>query len=262
MRKPKRTIRSKARPKSKVRTKTSRARKGSESSGATGFAKASGIRKRQEEDYQRQKDTPYDFRIKPGEEAEIVILDGPDREDPFFVTLHTVKNAKGRWDDAVCIADSGQNCPLCASLGKEGSFIMVLTILDRRPYKIQGGPNAGKVIKNSKKLLKVKGRNMAKFERQWKRHKGNWRGLRVNCRRDGDNEAAIGEDLEFLGRVKESALKKYKENQIPADYEKIFEAPTAKEMAARYRLGSGGVAGSEEFEDNDTGGDGLDGVKW
>lgn len=224
--------------------------------GATGFSKAKEKRQRQEEEYQRKKDTPYDFRLKPGDEAEVAIL---DEEEPFFVNLHKVKNAQGRWEDAVCIADTGVSCPLCSSLGKEGSYTMVLTVLDRRPYKIQNGPNAGKTIKASRKLFMVKGRNLPKFERQYKRLKGNWRGLRVLCRRDGDKEAAIGEDLEFLGKVKEVNLKKYGENSVAADYEKIFEMPSAKELAARYKV-QNTVAGSEEFDDDDDAD--LEDVKW
>lgn len=224
--------------------------------GADGFAKARDKRERQEEEYQRKKETPFDFRLKPGDEAEVVIVDD---EAPFFVTLHKVKNNQGRWEDAVCIAPTGVNCPLCASTGKDGSYCMILTVLDRRPYKIKSGPNAGKTIKTSKKLMAVKGRNLAKFERQYKRHKGNWRGLRVNCARSGDKEAAIGEDLEFLGKVSEKALKKYGDNAVAADYAKIFEVPSPKELAARYNLANS-VAGSEEFEDDDD--PDLDKVSW
>lgn len=268
MRKPTRRVRTRSKPSSTTaksrttsRSRTTKADTKSTRSGfdrgATGFKKAKQKRERQEEEYQRKKDTPYDFRLKPGDEAEVVILDA---EEPFFVNLHKVKNAQGRWEDAVCIADTGVSCPLCSSLGKEGSYTMVLTVLDRRPYKIQNGPNAGKTIKNSRKLFMVKGRNLPKFERQYKRHQGNWRGLRILCRRDGDKEAAIGEDLEFLGKVKEVALKKYGENSVAANYEKIFEMPTAKELAARYKV-QNTVAGSEEFENDDDDAD-LDDVKW
>ncbi len=224
--------------------------------GASGFKKAKVKRETQQEEYERKKNTPFDFRLKPGDEAEVVIL---DKEEPFFVSLHKVKNKQGRWEDAVCIADTGVACPLCSSEGKEGSYTMVLTVLDRRPYKIQNGPNAGKVIKTSRKLLPVKGRNLAKFERQYKRHKGDWRGLRVNCARSGDKEAAIGEDLEFLGKVKETVLKKYGENSQAANYEEIFVIPSAKELASRYNLDNT-VAGSEEFDNDDD--DDLDKVSW
>ena len=264
MRKPARRVKTRTKPSSATSKAKARSRKASTKPktsgfdrGATGFKKAAQKRQRQEEEYQRKKDTPYDFRLKPGDEAEVVVLDS---EPPFFVNLHKVKNNQGRWEDAVCIADTGVSCPLCSSLGKEGSYTMVLTVLDRRPYKIQNGPNAGKTIKNSRKLFMVKGRNLPKFERQYKRRDGKWRGLRILCRRDGDKEAAIGEDLEFLGTVKETALKKYGENSVAAEYEKIFEMPSAKELAARYNV-QNTVAGSEEFDNDDDDAD-LDDVKW
>ena len=132
---------------------------------------------------------------------------------------------------------------------------MVLTILDRRPYKIKNGPNAGKVIKSSKKLFKVKGRNLAKFQRQYERRKGKWRGLRVLCRRDGEKDAAIGEDLEFLAVVPEVTLVKYGDSAVPANYESIFAAPTAEELAKRHKIKGSSVAGSEEFGEGDDYGD-------
>lgn len=264
MRKPKRRVKT---PTKKADTSTAKATKKKASTtkqkpskaidrGAVGFKKSRQKQQRQQEEYDRKKNTPYDFRLKPGDEAEVVILDS---EEPFFISLHKIKNAQGRWEDAVCIADTGVACPLCSSTGKEGSYTMVLTVLDKRPYKIQNGPNAGKMIKSSRKLMMVKGRNLPKFERQYKRNKGNWRGLRVHCARSGDKEAAIGEDLEFLGKVKESVLKKYGENSVAANYEEIYEIPEPKELAARYKL-STTVSGSEEFDDNDDGD--LDNVAW
>ncbi len=226
--------------------------------GAAGFDVARKKREAQEAEYERKKNTPYGFRIKPGDEAEVVLLDDGE---PFFVSLHKVKH-NGRWEDEVCIEDTGVRCPLCEDLGKSGSYTMVLTCLDRRPYKVQKGPNAGKTIKNSKKLLFVKGRNLPKFERQYKgKANGNFRGIKLLCRRDGEKEAAMGEDLEFLGRVKESALVKFGDNAKPADYETIFKMPTAKELRERYNLGSSKVAGSEEFEGGDTGEE-LENVGW
>lgn len=268
MRKPIRRVRTPASRKVAT-TKTTRSVKSTSSSaksrsstkgferGEAGFKKAAQKREQQQEDYERMKNTPFDFRLKPGEEAEVVIL---DRDEPFFTTLHKVKGANGRWEDAVCIADTGEACPLCSSTGKEGSYTMILTILDKRPYKIKNGPNAGKTIKASRKLFMVKGRNLPKFERQFKRRGGKWRGLRVNCARSGEKEAAIGEDLEFRGVIKEAVLAKYGEESVPAPYEEIFPIPTAKELASRYRI-SNTVSGSSEFDEEEDDGN-LDKVKW
>lgn len=254
MRKPKRNIRtkgdtSKRRPSSKTSTsKKARRKTGSPTeafdTGAVGFKKAAKKRAKQEEEFERRKNTPFNFRLKPGEEAEVVVVDDAE---PFFVSLHKVKNSRGYWEDEVCIADTGERCPLCESTGKQGSYTMILTILDRRPYTNKQGVR----IKASRKLFMVKGRNLPKFERQWKKNKGNLRGLRIACHRSGDKEAAIGEDLEFLGKVPEAKLKKFKELAVAADYPDIFPTPTAKELEERHSLDRTNVAGSDDFDDND-----------
>lgn len=272
MRKPRKVRTTAARKRSTDRTTASKKPRRSATSskkskafdrGAAGFRKAAEKKQRQDEEYERKKNTPYDFRLKPGDEAEVIVLDS---EEPFFVTMHKFKH-NGRWIDEVCIADTGQRCPLCAHTGKDGSYTMYLTVLDRRPYKIQNGPNAGKVIKASRKLLPVKGRNLPKFERQYRKfddRPNKWRGLRITCRRDGEKEAAIGEDLEFGGIVKESILAKFKENAVPANYEDIFRVPSAEEMIKKYGLSSSDVVGQEEFsndKDEDDDYD-LDKIDW
>lgn len=225
--------------------------------GASGFEVGKHKREAQDERYEKMRATPFRFRLQKGEEAELVILDA---KDLFFVTEHTLKHA-GRWTNEVCIADSGVPCPLCNSLGKEGSYTLMLTVLDRRPYKIKNGPNAGKTIKISKKLLPVKGRNLDKFARNFAKFDDNFRGLKITCRRQTDTEASIGEDIEFdIKRVPERVLQKYGDEAKVADYETIFEVPTAEELCERYNLqGSGKAAGSQEFDKDDEGLDEVDG---
>lgn len=222
-------------------------RKSTGDRGAAGFAKAKKKHDAQEKKYERERARPFDFYIKPGEEAEVVIL---DHEEPFFTSLHKVQvNRGGRkfLVNEVCLADRGEFCPLCSSTGREGSYTMLLTVLDRRPYK----DKQGKTHKVTKRLMPVKGRNLSKFERQFNKYDGDLRGLRVMCRRNGDKEASIGEDLEFLGKVPEKILKKYGENSKVADYVKGFSPISAKEMRTIYNLDGDGPAGSQEFDNND-----------
>jgi hypothetical protein len=224
--------------------------------GAAGFQRSRQKRERQEEEYQKMINTPYDFRIKPGEEAEVVVV---DTEEPFFVSLHKVKDSRGYWADAVCIADTGAACPLCEQEGKEGSYTMVLTCIDKRPYK----DKQGKMIKMSKRLLKVKGRNLAKFERQYKSRDGNYRGMKILCNRAGEKDSAIGEDLEFTGTVKEISLKKMGDLAVPADYATIFALPSQEEMRKRHGGKEGGkVAGSEEFSEGEGENYDMEDVGW
>lgn len=215
--------------------------------GSAGFEKAAQKRQRQEDEYAKRKDTPFTFKLRPGDSAEVIIL---DTGEPFFLTLHKVKNAQGRWVDEVCIADTGQRCPLCESTGKEGSYTMVCSILDRRPYKTRDG----KTIKVSKKLMFVKGRNLPKFQRQYEgKANRNLRGLKLTCHRDGEKESSMGEDIEFVGRVSGEFLSKFGDNAKPANYEKIFAIPSAEDLRKRYKINKGKVAGGEEFEDDEDG---------
>lgn len=261
MRKPIRKVRSAATKSSVTRRSASASKRRTASKANGGKKSASGFhygeegfrtgaerKKRMDEQYEKMRETPYDFWLKPGTEAEVVIL---DKGAPFFATFHKLK-VDGRWTDVPCIADSGQRCPLCESTGKQGSYTMVLTVLDRRPYKIKNGPNAGKTIKVSKKLMKVRGRNLPKFERLFKgKSNGDFRGIKVLCHRSGEKEAGIGEDLEFGSRIKESFLAKFGDEAKAADYPKIFELPSASEMRKRYQLEKTQTPGSEEFDDEE-----------
>jgi hypothetical protein len=226
--------------------------------GAAGFAAAQKQQERQQEEYERRKEKPFAFRITQKDisdrknEVELLYLD----EEPFFVRLHTVKNARGGFDDEVCIADTGETCPLCVKLGKEGTHTLVLTALDKRAYRNR----EGQLIKMSKKLVPVKSRNIAKFERQWKKH-GTFRGLVAVHRRHGQKEASIGEDIEFKEKlVPELMIKKATRNKeellkVP-DYYKIFPTPTAQQLAERYDgvVTSGGASGGGDDDD--------DGISW
>jgi len=227
--------------------------------GAAGFAAAQKQQERQQEEYERRKEKPFAFRITQKDisdrknEVELLYLD----EEPFFVRLHTVKNARGGFDDEVCIADTGETCPLCVKLGKEGTHTLVLTALDKRAYRNR----EGQLIKMSKKLVPVKSRNIAKFERQWKKH-GTFRGLVAVHRRHGQKEASIGEDIEFKEKlVPELMIKKATRNKdellkVP-DYYKIFPTPTAQQLAERYDgpISDGRSGGGGEDDDDE-------GISW
>jgi hypothetical protein len=200
--------------------------------GTEGFAAAKQQRQKQQEEYERKKEKPYPFRITAADirsgksEVDLLYLD----TDPYFVRLHTVKLGENRFDDEVCLVDKGVNCPLCRKTGKEGSYVMVLTALDKRPYR----DRQGQLVQVSKKLVYVKGRNMEKFERQYKKF-GTFRGLVCTHRRSTDKEASIGEDLEFKTKlVPEAALAKYRDLAKPADYDKAFVPLSVEEMREKY----------------------------
>lgn len=220
--------------------------------GNAGFKAADQQQKKQQAEYERRKETPFAFRITQAEmskgnnSAKMLYLD----ETPVFVRLHTIKNARGGFDDEICIADTGEPCPLCRKLGKEGTHTLVLSALDTRSYRNREGV----LIKISKKMVHVKARNIAKFERQFKKH-GTFRGLVAMHRRHGNKEASIGEDIEFEDKlVSELAIKKATKNKAelmqPADYAKIFPPTSAEQLAERYGedmpLSGGGGANDDD----------------
>lgn len=210
--------------------------------GADGFNRAKEQQDRQQEEYDRKKEKPFPFRItkKDMQErknvADLLYLD----KEPFFVRLHTVPLGGNRYEDEVCLADTGEPCPLCHKLGKEGTWTLVMTALDKRPYRTR----EGKLVRQSKKLVMAKSRNIAKFERQFLKHK-TFRGLICTHRRAQDKEASIGEDLEFKTKlVPEAVLSKSGDLAKVTDYAKAYAPLSADAMESKYaHLGSGGGGG-------------------
>ena len=200
--------------------------------GPDGFSRAREQQIRQQEDYDRKKEKPFPFRITQKdmkEKRNVVDMLYLDKE-PFFVRLHTVPNGHGGFDDEVCLADTGGICPLCQQLGKEGTWTLVLTALDKRPYRNRDGV----LTKQSKKLVMVKSRNIDKFERQYQKHH-TFRGLVCTHRRHAPKEASIGEDLEFKDKlVPEVVIAKSGDLSKVTDYAKAFAALSQEAMASKY----------------------------
>lgn len=224
--------------------------------GSEGFGKAREQQARQQEEFDRKKERPYPFRITQKDitaKKNVVDLLYLDTE-PFFVRLHTVPNGRGGYDDEVCLADTGEPCPLCRKLGKEGAWTLVLTALDKRPYRNR----EGKLIKQSKKLVYVKSRNIDKYERQYNRHK-TFRGMVVTHRRHGAKEASIGEDLEFKSKLVPGAvIAKNGDLAKVTDYAKAFAPLTVEAMESKYANvtaegggGGGGRRGGNSDDDDD-----------
>lgn len=219
---------------------------------AKGFQTATKLQKKQIADREKRSKVPYDFWLRVGDSAKIMILD----KNPYFHYEHKWKGSSGNFDQQeVCIKDSGI-CPLCqhSKFNGEGYYAMLLTIIDFRKYK----NNDGKVVKMTKRLLRVKVSMIPKFQRLFK-NQGNgksFRGLMVQLTRDGKKSASIGDDLQFIKKVSKSKIVKLGSKlSDPANYEEIFPYPTEKELRRRYNLSA--VAGEEDMDDDD-----LDGTDW
>jgi len=207
-----------------------------------GFAKAREINQERKRQADLRANQPFEFYMKPGEGGEdgvILIITDMARMPamPFFHYQHRwgfVKGQKGSGKNDECIKDGNEGCPLCKKLGREGTYEMVLTVLDGRKYTPQNGPNAGKTIPISKKLFIVKTTMIPKFERLYKEHK-TFRGMCIKMFRDNDKDASIGSEVRFVKMIPEQVLQaKYKELAVPVDYSKAFPRPTYDELAARH----------------------------
>lgn len=184
---------------------------------------------------------PFRFYLKVDETANLIIV---DEGEPFFMHEHQWQGPTGKWDQfEVCIQDKSL-CPLCRIHNREGTYVMMLTVIDKRPYVNK----AGKKINFNKKLLPVKPMMIPKFERLYKEH-GTFRGMSVEMVRDSEKGTNIGDGITFKKMLSEKALAKYGDATIAADYETFFPMKTEQQLQDMY--GGTSPAGSEDVEDDE-----------
>lgn len=179
---------------------------------------------------------PFRFWTPVGETRQIVIIDdAPD----FFRYEHALKGAGGRFDNFLPCINEVANCPACSTTDKPAYFAMYLSVIDLTPYTNKDGIE----VPWSKKLLVVKSAQQKKITRLLDSH-GSLRGMVLDMTRDGDKDAAIGNDIEFNSWMEEAELETYydtykdKDNNDvvidcmePFDYEDIFPDLTEEQIA-------------------------------
>ena len=181
---------------------------------------------------------PFRFFCPVGETREIVVVD----EQPNFVRHeHNLKDSRGKWSIfCSCVAENA-NCPVCESNpDKPAYFAMYLTVIDLTPYVNKDDIE----VPWSKKLLVVKSSQQKKIMRLYERH-GTLRGMVLSMTRDGDKDAAIGNDIEFVEFFDEDALAEYYNEYEGKDkkliqivggeafnYDELFPAQTEEMLAA------------------------------
>jgi hypothetical protein len=203
--------------------------------------------KRLNEESQRKRDIPFRFFIKQGESAKIVLLD----KEPFFLFEHQYETRPGKWDGLVRCRKEVGICPACDKLGKEGSYIMMMTCLDTTKFK----DRKGVTHKNTKKLIAIKQSMIVKYERLFKDKKQNLRGVVLEVFRDGPKAPNTGDEFRFVKRLTEDELTALNKDNTPISYEKAMPIPSEEDL--RLSMNMGKPAGSEDFEDGD-----LDDVSW
>lgn len=238
------------------------ARKTASTPTSSGYRGAEGRRKMQEEEEaaaaRREASsihTPFRFFCPVGEEREYIIVDdAPD----FFRFEHNLKDRRsGKYSVFCACINDNANCPVCKVSDRPSYFAMYLTIIDLTPYESASGEQ----VEWSKKLLVVKPAQQKKFTRLHERH-GTLRGMLMKATRDGEKDAAIGNDQEFLEFIDEDELltyeseytdKKDKVHEVIGhevfDYEELFPYQTEQQLRALV----GGVAEPGSRDDDERG---------
>lgn len=239
-------IRTIARP--KVATATKGTLTDAQRAAQAGFDRSKEERARGNMLFDRLRARPLNFFLPQGESATVVVLDAV----PHFFYEHRWKGPEGKWNRMeVCLKEDNVPCPACAKLGKPGTWVMALTMIDTRPYTPKSGPNAGKTIKRSRKLLLGKGNVLDKWDRWFQTNGRNFRGAVFKIHRSKAQKSAnSGDDFDFVKRLTEAEIATYgKELTQLTDYEKAFKPLAPDELS--YVLGNKGskAVGAEELEE-------------
>ena len=233
----------------------------------SGFVRGDAGRARTDTELKRQKERseqrraqankPFRFYVPVGETRQFIICDdAPD----FFLYEHALKDAEGRWGRMFCgCIKEFSNCPVCRTAERESYYAMALTIVDLTPFDTRDGDT----VEFSRKLLIVKPQQQKKFLRFFQKE-GTLRGALFETTRDGEKDATIGNDIEFLEFVPEKEMesyvrtwkdregKKHTENCAePYVYEEVFDEPTEEALLAI--AGGDPVPGSRAANDRELG---------
>ncbi len=191
---------------------------------------------------------PFDFYMPTGGKARVVVVES----QPYFFHEHRWQGSDGKWNRSeVCLKDEGIPCPGCAKQGREGTWVMCLTIIDDRPYTIKSGLNAGKTVKRSRKLMKAKGVMIEKFERWYNSHGKDFKGAVFDLYRStGPKVPNSGDDFEYVRRMSDADFAKLgKELTQPTDYIKAFKPLDRATFEHVLGAKNGKAVGQEDLEE-------------
>lgn len=190
-------------------------------SGSSGYSGAAGLAKMQEEEARNEaakeassqmQGMPFRFFCPIGESREIVVVD--DKPD-WFRYEHNLKNPRsGKYDIFTACINEACECPVCKGTDRPSYFAMYLSIIDLTGYVNRNNEE----VPWSKKLLVVKSTQQKKIMRLYERH-GTLRGMILQMTRDGEKDAAIGNDIEFVEFMSEEDM---------ATYETVYEDQNGK----------------------------------
>lgn len=147
---------------------------------------------------------------------------------------HSVKNARGFYDNYVCTDHGGpgaEPCPICGNASADKpAFVMGFTILDHRPVTFTKGDKAGQTVPYTRKLLVAKSKTLPLL--QVKAAKlGGLRGVMMDIVRTSTTEAAVGNIFELDEQWGEDELQaKYGKDALPADWDFELNYKTGQQL--------------------------------
>jgi len=183
----------------------------------------------------------FRFWMSPEQDRRITFLDGELDEDgmldvPMYYE-HTVRVA-GRIKNYVCVGDQ-EPCPICQA-DEKAALVGVMTIIDHTPHKIKRGQNAGKEVRNQRKLFVAKQTTLQTLTKIANK-RGGLTGCTFEVSRADDRSPGVGSQFDFEEKhdTLEQVAQKYglsAEDVVPADYSEEIHYFTADELV---RLGAG-----------------------
>jgi hypothetical protein len=183
----------------------------------------------------QEKGKLWRFWMPSGEQRQITFLDGDLDEDGMLDIQmyyeHGVR-VNGDWQQFVCTAEADQTqpCPMCEA-GSRPSLVGVFTIIDHTEHKIKKGANAGKVVKNQRKLLVAK-QGTLKMLTTLAVKRGGLSGCLFDVSRTSDDDPNVGNLYDFTHKfdTAEEIAEQWElkvEDVVPADYEEeiMYRSP-------------------------------------
>jgi hypothetical protein len=201
------------------------------------------------EERKAEKGKLWRFRMPPNTEGQITFLDGDlDADGDLNILMyyeHTIR-LNGDWENFVCTAEADQTqpCPICEA-GDRHSLVGVMTIIDHTPHVIKKGQNAGKTIKNTRRLFVAKMQTLDML-RKLAQKRGGLARCTFDVSRGDDKTASVGNVFDFQEKHAdfETIANKFglkAEDVVIADYTEEIRFRSPEELIA---LGAGNaVAG-------------------
>lgn len=180
--------------------------------------------------------------MPPDSSIMFTFLDSPQ----FFLREHNLFIG-GSWNHyETCLSDF-DNCPLCDA-GMQPAYVVICTGIDHSEYTLKKGPNAGTLVKNTKKVAVFKSTARIKVLKQKERQDGDLTGCTFELTRYTEKDNATGSDFQFIKKCTSEELKAFApatmfgKNGVeavnpdewikPYNYEEVFKPKTAEELIA------------------------------